>query len=314
MSNLNNPDYLLNQQYKNGANLNARVNLHARFSTNPYGWFHWVFDHYHLFTGCQVLELGCGTGETWKANLARIPSGCDIILSDFSAGMLDQARQNLAGSCPFAFEVIDAQSIPYADARFDIVIANHMLYHVPDRKQALAEIRRVLKPGGTLFATTIGGQHLQEMFALPYRFDPERAVDQLKAANEFLLENGAAQLQAFFQHVEMERYPELAAHHGSRAAGGLFTFQLSVQRIRGPAGRTAGVHRARARKPRRSHRDHQGLRNICFFLKLPGIAQPGRDAVDRQHDHFAQCFSWLCAAGPSPSGSSSARRRRSIST
>ena len=208
MSNLNNPDYLLNQQYKNGANLNARVNLHARFSTNPYGWFHWVFDHYHLFTGCQVLELGCGTGETWQANLARIPSGCDIILSDFSAGMLDQARQNLAGSCPFAFKVIDAQSIPYADARFDIVIANHMLYHVPDRKQALAEIRRVLKPGGTLFATTIGGQHLQEMFALPYRFDPERAVDQLKAANEFLLENGAAQLQAFFQHVEMERYPD----------------------------------------------------------------------------------------------------------
>jgi ubiquinone/menaquinone biosynthesis C-methylase UbiE len=213
MSKLNNPDYLRNQQYKNSSNLNARINLHALFSTNPYGWFRWVFDHYQLFPGCQVLELGCGTGETWRENLARIPAGCGITLSDFSQGMLEQARQNLArqnlaGGYPFVFEVLDAQSIPFEDARFDIVIANHMLYHVPDRPRALAEIRRVLKPGRPFYATTIGEQHMQALFALPYRFDPQRAVDPLRTSNEFLLENGATQLQAFFAHVEMERYPD----------------------------------------------------------------------------------------------------------
>ena len=46
----------------------------------------------------------------------------------------------------FAYEIIDAQAIPYGTQRFDIVIANHMLYHVPDRAQAIAEMRRVLKP------------------------------------------------------------------------------------------------------------------------------------------------------------------------
>ncbi len=54
------------------------------------------------------------------------------------------------------FKEIDAQSIPFEDETFDAVIANHMLYHVPDRPKAIAEIKRVLKPGGRLIATTIG--------------------------------------------------------------------------------------------------------------------------------------------------------------
>ncbi len=208
MTKITNPNYLLNRQYKNAANLNARINLHDRFSTNPYGWFPWVFDHYKLCPGCQVLELGCGTGDTWLANLARIPAGCEITLSDFSSGMLQQARQNLQGRYPFSFEVIDAQSIPFEAGRFDIVIANHMLYHVPNRPRALAEIRRVLKPGGFFYTTTIGDHHLDELFALPYRFDPQGAVDHLKTASEFSLESGLPQLQVFFASVTMERYPD----------------------------------------------------------------------------------------------------------
>src|SRR5512133_3396152 len=125
MPDLNNQDYLLSRQYKNAANLTSRLNIHARFSTNPYGWFRWVFDQYDFPPHCQVLELGCGTGDIWRANLARIPAGCRVILSDFSTGMVAQARQNLAESGMFAFEVIDAQSIPYENERFDVVIANH---------------------------------------------------------------------------------------------------------------------------------------------------------------------------------------------
>jgi len=65
--------------------------------------------------------------------------------------MLDEAQQRLANvPSDFAFERIDVQAIPYNDASFDVVIANHMLYHVPDLPKALAEIRRVLRPGGLL--------------------------------------------------------------------------------------------------------------------------------------------------------------------
>jgi ubiquinone/menaquinone biosynthesis C-methylase UbiE len=208
MPDLNNQDYLLNQQYKSAANLTSRVNLHAHFSTNPYGWYRWVFDQYEFSPHCQVLELGCGTGAIWHANLAHIPADCQGILSDFSAGMVAQAQQNLGGCRQFTFEVIDAQSIPYETARFDAVIANHMLYHVPDRPRALAEIRRVLKPGGRLYTTTIGDRHMQEMLALPHLFDPDRVVDHMKTASEFSLESGEPQLRAFFTNVTMRRYPD----------------------------------------------------------------------------------------------------------
>ncbi len=208
MPDLTNQNYLLNQQYKNASNLTSRVNIHARFSTNPYGWFRWVFDQYEFPPQCRVLELGCGTGDSWKANLARIPAECSILLSDFSAGLVAHARQSLTDGCPFAFEVIDAQSIPYESGRFDVVIANHMLYHVPDRPRALAEIRRVLKPGGNFYATTIGENHLREMLELPHRFSPGHAIDHLGVTSEFSLESGEPQLRVYFGNVELRRYPD----------------------------------------------------------------------------------------------------------
>ena len=59
----------------------------------------------------------------------------------------------------------DIRDLPFEDESFDGVVANHMLYHVPDRPQALAEIRRVLRSAGRVFATTNGGDHLQEIKA-----------------------------------------------------------------------------------------------------------------------------------------------------
>ena len=65
----------------------------------------------------------------------------------------------------FTFEKIDAQSIPYRTDSFDAVIANHMLYHIPDLGKTLSEIRRVLKPEGHLYATTVGLNHMAELRA-----------------------------------------------------------------------------------------------------------------------------------------------------
>lgn len=208
MSRLTDQEYLRSQQYHNAANLNARVSLHDRFSTNPYGWFRWVFDRYELTPRCRVLELGCGSGAVWSHNAARIPADAEITLSDFSPGMVSQARLNLRDMQSFDFRVIDAQSIPFETAQFDVVIANHMLYHVPDRARALREVRRVLKPGGRFYTTTIGEKHMQELFELPERFDPGRSVDQLKSNGEFSLENGAVQLGVVFEHISISRYSD----------------------------------------------------------------------------------------------------------
>ena len=200
--------YLLTQQYRNASNLNARAQLHARFSTNPYGWLHWLFDQLDLPPGCQVLEVGCGPGGLWLENRSRPPAGWKIVLSDLSAGMVHQARMNLRHSRhPFEFAVLDAQAIPFPGKWFDAVIANLMLYHVPNRVQALSEIWRVLKPGGRLVASTVGEAHLRELKALVSRFGPDLASES-SAANPFTLENGGAQLSPWFSGVTIRRYED----------------------------------------------------------------------------------------------------------
>src|SRR2546425_966981 len=141
------PKYLRSEQYRDASNLNARIALHERFSTNPYGWHCWVFEHLRLSPQARVLELGCGPGILWRENLSRIPSGWAVFLSDFSPGMVQEAQTGLPGSGrEFSYAVVDAQAIPSREASFDGVIANHMLFHVPDRAKALVESRRVLRP------------------------------------------------------------------------------------------------------------------------------------------------------------------------
>ncbi|MBO0792518.1 MAG: class I SAM-dependent methyltransferase, partial [Ktedonobacteraceae bacterium] len=155
-------NYLLNRQYQDATNFGARVDLHRRFRVNPYGFHRWVFDHFTLNEGSQVLELGCGPGGLWRSNRQRIPTNWQITLTDFSPGMLQEARA-LLGEERFTYEVADAQALPFADESFDAVIANHMLYHIPDLNRALGEIQRVLKPSGHFYATTFGREHLREL-------------------------------------------------------------------------------------------------------------------------------------------------------
>lgn len=209
MSKIADQSYLRDQQYRDAANLNDRIQLHVRFSTNRYGWMPWVFDQLQLPERCRVLELGCGPADLWRQNLARIPAGWQITLTDFSPGMLDQARRNLAESGrPFAFEVVDAQAIPFESAGFDTVLANFMLYHVPDRPRALSEIRRVLRPGGRFYAGTVGEAHLRELFELARRFAPALVAWGGRPTDSFRLENGPAQIAPFFAHVTLRRYDD----------------------------------------------------------------------------------------------------------
>lgn len=202
------PSYV-NRQYRDASHLNARIRLHQQFSTNQYGWQRWLFDQFKLTSPSRILELGCGPGDLWLENSDRIPAGSEVILSDLSPGMVAQARHNLReGHFPFQFMHIDAQSIPFAESSFDLVIASHMLYHVPDRARALSEIRRLLKPAGCFFASTIGHDHLKELKDLVARFDPQLNAWGSLPADSFTLENGAAQLEACFAEVALHRYPD----------------------------------------------------------------------------------------------------------
>jgi ubiquinone/menaquinone biosynthesis C-methylase UbiE len=208
MSKFTDQQYLKTDQYKDSSNLDARVNIHARFSTNPYGWMHWVFDALvKLPDDAKILELGCGPGYLWKENAHRIPSTWDITLSDLSSGMLDSAWRNLVVTGrAYNFKEIDAQSIPLADETFDAVIANHMLYHVSDRAQAIAEMKRVLKTDARFFVTTVGDTHMREITNWFRQIHKSEVWDSF--ANLFTLENGLAQLKPFFPNVTVSRYED----------------------------------------------------------------------------------------------------------
>jgi len=208
MSKFTDQQYLKTDQYRDSTNLEARVMIHQRFSTNSYGWFKWVFDMLaKLPDNARILELGCGHALLWKENVHRIPAGWNVTLSDLSSGMLDAAWRNLVVTGrAFKFEEIDAQSIPYGDETFDAVVANHMLYHVPDRPKAIAEVHRVLKPGGRLIATTVGENHMHEIMDWFRRVHISNVWESFVVP--FTLENGLEQLQPFFSAVALSRYED----------------------------------------------------------------------------------------------------------
>lgn len=201
------PLYLLMDQYCDASNLDVRAELHRRFSTNTYEWHLWVFDQFELAESSCILELGCGPGWLWQKNLDRISTSWEITLSDFSSGMVDEAEQHLKGKGPFQFDVIDAQSTTFPDEHFDAVIANHMLYHVPNRPAAIKEMHRVLKPGGQLYVATNGEDHMREYDALVLQVLPG-AETVSRGSKNFSLQNGADQLSPWFPNVSLHTYED----------------------------------------------------------------------------------------------------------
>lgn len=199
--------YLAQEQYQDGRNLKARIALHQHYSTSPIDWHEWVFDQLDLPEECRILELGCGTGLLWQKNADRIPSGWHITLTDLSAGMVAEAKANLIQLAhPFEYQLVDIQYMLFNPHEFDVVIANHMLYHVPDVVQGLREVRRVLKPDGRLFAATIGANHLKELRDIRQQFFHE-TEDAFDVIGNFGLQNGAATIQAAgFDQIERRDY------------------------------------------------------------------------------------------------------------
>lgn len=196
-------------QYRDASNLNARIALHERFSTNPRSLPLWIFDRLELPDDARVLEIGCGPGNLWADNAERIPDGWQITLTDASPGMVLEARGRLGGSRSFRFRVADAQELPFADGSFDAVIAAHMLYHVADRDKAFSEIVRVLRHGGRLYAVTNGMKHMHELAPMLRVLDPEWPHESIGAdLPNFNLENGTEQLAPWFGELTSLRYED----------------------------------------------------------------------------------------------------------
>ena len=190
------------RQYSTAENLKTRISIHSKYSTNRQGFGNWIVSNYRIREGMSVLELGCGTGEMWVGKNEIIRRCSRFVLSDFSGGMLDKARETLSGCREIEYRMIDIQNIPLEDHSFDVVIANMMLYHVPDLPAALREVRRVLKDDGTFYCATYGENGIMEYILS--LFGCCRMQNQ--ANYNFTLQNGKEKLKSVFPEVQMLLY------------------------------------------------------------------------------------------------------------
>jgi SAM-dependent methyltransferase len=136
----------------------------------------------------RVLEVGCGWGELaeWVAR----ETGVDVVATDLSPHMVELARERGVDA-----HVADVQALPFADGAFDVAIAAWMLYHVPELSLAIAELARVLRPGGRLVAATNSRLHLLELREL---------VGSGPSTIKFSREDGDELLSHEFERVRRE--------------------------------------------------------------------------------------------------------------
>jgi ubiquinone/menaquinone biosynthesis C-methylase UbiE len=136
----------------------------------------------------RVLEVGGGEGELAERIVDEL--GAQLVGVDQSERMVEIQRNKGLDAC-----VADVQELPFGTEEFDVVLAAWMLYHVPDLDRALAEIARVLRPGGRLVAVTNAVDHMQELWDLAGR---EPSIRRFT----FRSENGEEALRRHFADVE----------------------------------------------------------------------------------------------------------------
>jgi SAM-dependent methyltransferase len=172
-------------QYASEHNLRARAALWSELSGSDAKEALW-----RVIAACgprRVLEVGGGEGALAQRTAHEL--GATVVMIDQSERMVE-----LAAEAGVDARVADVQELPFADESFDLVVAAWMLYHVTDLERGLAEIARVLTPGGRLVAVTNSVHHAQELFDLiDY---PRRAREKM-----FNSENGEASLRRHFADV-----------------------------------------------------------------------------------------------------------------
>ena len=192
------------EQYKTSNGLDTRISFHDKYSTNKLGYGNWIVSNYHISAGMKVLELGCGTGSLWIGRDELISQFGKLVLTDFSEGMLETARKNLGEKDQIEYRVADIQDLPFEDNTFDMVIANSMLYHVPDINKGISEVRRVLKDDGTFYCATLGENNFVEQLAEWFMLSGEN----FNPNHNFTMQNGAQKLKTAFSEIEARIYKD----------------------------------------------------------------------------------------------------------
>lgn len=154
----NDPD-IVRQIFATDENLLLRQDIHDKYTVPKLDYVTWALSCARWRGDERVLDVGCGPGR-WNTVIREQLPDVTYYGLDLHAGMV-------AGH-PYkrTLGVGDIQHLPYPDNTFDVVMANHMMFHVPDIEQAIQECRRVLKPEGIMLASTNSVNNMPEFQVL----------------------------------------------------------------------------------------------------------------------------------------------------
>lgn len=194
-------------QYKSEFNLEYRISFHEQFSTSTIKWYEWVFNKLTKLEFCNALEVGAGTGSLWLKNIERINGDWEIILSDNSHRMVNLLRKQIEPKSK-KIKILEADilSLPFPAKTFDLVIANHMLYRTGKVNLAINECKRVLNSSGYLVASTIGENHLKELYAFLQKVKNDNRFLCGHLPENFVSNNGKRVLSQYFKQVDHLKY------------------------------------------------------------------------------------------------------------
>ena len=136
--------------------------------------------------GMRVLEVGCGRGVGTQLIFERLGAR-EVYAIDLDTDMIEKARKRLGKYPPERLMLLagDVTAIDVADESFDAVFNFAIIHHVPNWQAAIAEIYRVLKPGGRFFFEEVTSHALNKW---SYRIFMEHPTENRFSAHEFLAE------------------------------------------------------------------------------------------------------------------------------
>lgn len=194
-------------QYQTDNNLLKRIAIY-RFGENPVAWPDWYFDHLPIATARRILDVGCGNASMWVGHGQLLNEQATVELVDESPGMIKAAQKKLKDTRrEWVFRVASIERLPYETASFDIVMANHMLYHVSDIHAAVRELARVVKPAGCVFASTNGIGHMRQLCEWAVECGLPQMADKIQNnVRIFGLGNGPGILGQHFAQIRTHHY------------------------------------------------------------------------------------------------------------
>jgi SAM-dependent methyltransferase len=234
--------YLTQVQYRTPANLAARQAVYA-FQRPRIDLVGAVLGLAGLAGTETVADIGCGNG-IYLAELARRSHAGRLLGADLSPGMLAAAR---AAAPAAGLAVADAARLPLTDGVADVTLAAHMLYHVPDRRAAAAELRRVTRPGGRALVVLNGSGHLAELrelmtsTAAAQGLPVEAIGAEYQTYLQVTLDAGARLLAGAFGSVQRHDFDAELVLPGVAPVGGYLASMRSTQAMPDPAGFVAAA-------------------------------------------------------------------------